>query len=119
MVHSNMKWNISNKRGSELIHRTIINILQMKPDKKIQLQDLVLLMNQQTKDIRFHKLEKYNVFSKYIKGKFGGLTHFLDTHNLYELQNCKGIQWVILKDQETDYQYIEQKTLIGMDWVFV
>ena len=115
-----MKWNISNERGSEIIHTNIIDILRSNHGQTLLLQELITHLNIQTKDIIFHKIRKYNSCSKYIKGIFGGIIQFLDKHNLYKITtNEKQQIWIILLDGKEDYEYIEQKTLLGMDWVFV
>ena len=115
-----MKWNISNERGSEIIHTKIIDILRSKSGQTLLLQDLITHLNIQTTHILFHKLQKYNSCSKYIKGTFGGITHLLDKQTLYEITtNQKQQLWVTLLETKDNYEYIEQKTLLGMDWVFV
>ena len=107
-----MKWNISNERGIEIIHKTIIELLRS------QLQELIHQLNTQTNHIKFHTIQKHNSSSKYIKSKFGGFTHFIETHTLYTLYTFKNIQYIqLLEYGKIDES--EQRILLGMDWVLV
>ena len=113
-----MKWNISNERGIEIIHKTIIELLRSQPSQTMPLQELIHQLNSRTNHIKFHTIQKHNSSSKYIKSKFGGFTHFIETHTLYTLYTSKNIQYIQLLEYG-NIDESEQRILLGMDWVLV
>ena len=85
MVHSNMKWNISNKRGEEIAHRYIVEILKDSKHNTISLSDLVILLNQKTKHIKFINKSKRKPLSVYLRCNYGNIINFLDKFVAYGL----------------------------------
>ena len=72
MVHKNDKWNISDKRGEEIAHKYIIDILKDSKNNTIPLSELVSLLNHQTKHIKFtnHNKKKPIYWKMNIKQMF-------------------------------------------------
>jgi hypothetical protein len=83
MVHKNDKWNISDKRGEEIAHRYIIDILKDSKNNTIPLYELVSLLNHQTKHIKFTNHNKKKPISLYLQCKHGSLINFLDKYTIY------------------------------------
>ena len=121
MVQKNNKWNISDKQGEDISHRYIIDILKDASHNTIPLSDLVTVLNQHTKHIKFTNHKKKKTISLYITCKYGSLTHFLDTFTIYGLININNRIHVKLIDTEI----IHNKTINPMilneykEWILV
>ena len=77
------KWNISKKRGAELIHKHILDIFMKSLDERIALTDLISLMNQQTSHIQLIQNKQRKPISTYISSIYGSFTNFLDDFSMY------------------------------------
>ena len=62
---ANYQWNLNLEKAIQLAHSTIIEILNEK-NRPIYLSELVSLLNNRTKNIRFHQDKRLNCFSLYI-----------------------------------------------------
>ena len=77
------RWNISKKRGAELIHKHILDIFTQSSSERIALTDLISLMNQQTNHIQFIQNKQRKTISAYINSIYGSFTKFLDDFSMY------------------------------------
>ena len=87
MVQKNIRWNISKERGEKLAHNNIIDILIESKNNKLLLSELIVLLNQRTKQIKLTNHKKNKQFSFYIKNVYGSMTKFLDNYSFYGLSN--------------------------------
>ena len=131
MVHKNDKWNISDKRGEEIAHRYIIDILKDSKNNTIPLSELVSLLNHQTKHIKFTNHNKKKPISLYLQCKYGSIINFLDKFTIYgqikkpqikkpQIKK-KDIMYVKLMDSEITYnKSIDQNILHEYkDWILI
>ena len=113
MVYSSVQWNITKEKGIELIHASIIKILQ-ENDCKILLNQLVEKLNNINVNIHNHK--RYNNLVKYIKCNYKGIKKFLDDYNIYGLSFDTNIITVyLLNDNVTMYNRITKDD----EWVLL
>lgn len=125
MVHKNDKWNISDKRGEEITHRYIIDILKDSKNNTIPLSELVSLLNHQTKHIKFTNHNKKKPISLYLQCKYGSIVNFLDKYTIYaqirKKIKEKDIMYVKLMDSEITYnKSIDQNILHEYkDWILI
>ena len=125
MVHKNDKWNISDKRGEEIAHRYIIDILKDSNNNIIPLSVLVSLLNHQTKHIKFTNHNKKKPISLYLQCKYGSIVNFLDKYTIYaqikKKIKEKDIMYVKLMDSEITYnKSIDQNILHEYkDWILI
>ena len=77
------KWNISKKRGNELIHKHILDIFGQKGCDKVALQELIALMNQSTNHIHLIQNKQKKSISTYVTSVYGSFTNFLDEYSMY------------------------------------
>ena len=87
MVQKNIRWNISKERGEKLAHDNIIDILIESKNNKLLLSELIVLLNQRTKQIKLTNHRKNKQFSFYIKNVYGDMIQFLDNYSFYGLSN--------------------------------
>ena len=93
MAQKKHKWNISQAKGEELVHRYITEILQGSKHNMIPLSDLMILLNQRTKHIKFIHHSKKKPLSVYIRCTYGNIVNFLDKFATYGLlRNNSDIQ---------------------------
>lgn len=95
MVHKNNKWNMSKKRGEEILHRNIIKIIKNSTDK-VSLNDLIILLNQNTKDIKFISNKQRKPISCYIRGTYGNLMAFINLFSMYGVIYHNNISYIVL-----------------------
>ena len=136
MVHKNDKWNISDKRGEEIAHKYIIDILKDSKNNTIPLSELVSLLNHQTKHIKITNHNKKKPISLYLQCKYGGIINFLDKYTIYgqikqsqikqsqikqSLKQQKDTMYVKLMDSEITYnKSIDQNILHEYkDWILI
>ena len=106
MVQQNNKWNISDKRGEEIAHRYIVEILKDSKHNTISLSDLVILLNQRTKHIKFINQSKRKPLSVYLRCNYGNIINFMDKFASYGLlKNNADIQ-VKLMNQDHSNEWI-------------
>jgi len=121
MIQKTTKWNISDKQGEDIAHRYIIHILKDAPHNSIPLSDLVKVLNQQTKHIKFINHKKKETISLYITCKYGSLTHFLDTFTIYGFININNRMHVKLIDTEIIHNKTIDPTILNeyKDWILI
>lgn len=99
------QWNIKLDEAIKISHSNIKSILKENKEP-ILLSKLVTLLNNKTKNIKFHQNKKMNCFSKYMKYNYGGILKFLDDYNIYGIINYKSDKKVLLLD-DNDSQIIQ------------
>ena len=115
MVQINNRWNISMEKGESIIHRYMIEILQDSKDNMISLSDLLILLNQRTKHIKFINNSKKKPLSVYIRCIYGSTLNFLDNNSFYEVfKDDANIQVKLLDKQITKKNFNDYK-----DWILV
>ena len=87
MVQKNIRWNISKEKGEKIAHDNIIDILIESKNNKLLLSELIVLLNQRTKQIKLTNHRKNKQFSFYIKNVYGDMIQFLDNYSFYGLSN--------------------------------
>ena len=114
MVQRNNKWNISDKRGEEIAHRYIIEILKDSKHETISLSDLVILLNQRTKHIKFINHSKRKPLSVYLRCNYGNIINFLDKFVTYGLiRKNTDIQVKLMNQNEpTDWILVDEDEFI-------
>ena len=83
MVQKNNRWNISREKGENIINKYVIEILQDSKDNMISLSDLLILLNQRTKHIKFINTNKKKPFSVYLRTVYGNIINFMDNFSFY------------------------------------
>lgn len=83
MVLKNNKWNISKGKGEEYAHKYIIEILNDSKNNTLLLSDLIILLNQRTKHIKFINTNKKKPFSVYLRTVYGNIINFMDNYSFY------------------------------------
>lgn len=83
MVLKNNKWNISKDKGEEYAHKYIIEILNDSKNNTLLLSDLIILLNQRTKHIKFINTNKKKPFSVYLRTIYGNIINFMDNFSFY------------------------------------
>ena len=121
MVQKNNKWNISKERGEEIAHKYIIEILKDSKNNIIPLSDLVILLNQRTKHIKFINKSKKKPISVYLRCSYGNMINFLDNFSIYGLLKQGANIQVKLLDNQVIYnksvnQHIFQEY---KEWVLI
>jgi hypothetical protein len=121
MVHKNNRWNISDKRGQEIAHKYIIDILKDSKNTIILLSELVILLNQKTKHIKFTNHNKRKTISHYLTCKYGSITKFLDTYTIYGLMKQNDTIHIKLMESEITYNKSIDQTILHeyKDWILI
>jgi len=115
MVQKNNRWNISREKGESIIHRYMIEILQDSKDNMISLSDLLILLNQRTKHIKFINNSKKKPLSVYIRCVHGSPLNFIDNNSFYEVfKDDANIQVKLLDKHITKNNFNDYK-----DWILV
>jgi hypothetical protein len=83
MVLKNNKWNISKDKGEEYAHKYIIEILNDSKNNTLLLSDLIILLNQRTKHVKFINTNKKKPFSVYLRTVYGNIINFMDNYSFY------------------------------------
>ena len=83
MVLKNNKWNISKDKGEEYAHKYIIEILNDSKNNTLLLSDIIILLNQRTKHIKFINTNKKKPFSVYLRTIYGNIINFMDNFSFY------------------------------------
>jgi len=107
MVHKNYKWNISKEKGSNFIYNLIDKILLEKIDHSIEIEELLFLLNNRTKNIDFLNNNNKKNINNFIKTVFGSLTNFIDSYDHFVIKKI---------DTET---FIKINPLEISEWIFV
>tara|TARA_Y100000591_G_C21376935_1_gene471544 strand:- start:57 stop:443 length:387 start_codon:yes stop_codon:yes gene_type:complete len=100
MVLKNNTWNISKVKGEGYAHKYIIEILNDSKDNKISLSELIILLNQRTKHIKFIINKKKKPFSVYLKTIYGNIYKFIENYSFYKVINIGANIQIQLVDKE-------------------
>jgi hypothetical protein len=120
-----LKWNVSDEIGLDIIHRTLIDILKVQPKRYMALNDMVFLLNNRTRKYNIHSQKKHNCASKYINYKYGGIIKFLDMYALYGIRIKHNTEYVYLMVREGPVETAELLKEVkpwltkDRDWVLV
>jgi len=114
MVQGNNKWNISDKRGEEIVHRYIVKILKGSTHNTLPLSDLVISLNQKTKHIKFINHSKRKPISVYIRCNYGNMINFLDKFVTYGLlsKNADILVKLMNNNLTTDWILVDEDEFI-------
>ena len=116
MVQKNNRWNISREKGETIINKYMIEILQDSKDNMISLSDLLILLNQRTKHIKFINNSKKKPLSVYIRCIHGSILNFLDNHSFYEVnKDDANIQVKLVDKYVTPKNFDDYKEWILVD----
>ena len=116
MVQKNNRWNISREKGETIINKYMIEILQDSKDNMISLSDLLILLNQRTKHIKFINNSTKKPLSVYIRCIHGSPLNFLDNHSFYEvIKEQANIQVKLVDKYITTKNYDDYKEWILVD----
>jgi|TARA_B110000914_G_C15255266_1_gene350429 hypothetical protein len=121
-MNQNIVWNLSPEKCFEIIHLTLIDILEGSRDKTRSLDDLIKIMNTRTKVYKLHNEKKYNSFSKYLKEEYDGLLNFIECYNFYDIiYNDKEISIKLYTNlvDLNDIKYSGKRITRDNEWVFI
>ena len=107
MVHKNYKWNISEEEGRDIVYNNIETLLNERSNKTIEIEELIFLLNNRTKNIDIRNNNKKKNLSNFIKVICGGMVNFLDDYSMFMLDINEKHTFVKLNQIETN------------DWIFV
>ena len=107
MVHKNYKWNISEEKGRDIVYNNVETLLNERSNKTIEIEELVFLLNNRTKNIDIRNNNKKKNLSNFIKVICGGMINFLDDYSIFMLDINEKHTFVKLNQIETN------------DWIFV
>ena len=121
-MNQNIVWNLSPEKCFEIIHLTLIDILEGSRDKTLTLDALIKNLNTRTKVYKLHNEKKYNSFSKYLKEEYDGLLNFIECYNFYDIiYNDKEISIKLYKNlvDLNDIKYSGKRITRDNEWVFI
>ena len=120
MVHDSIRWNISNEKCFEIIHNTLIDILNEERLKILPLSQLIERLNSRTRIHRLHTNKRYNKFSKYLKYKYGGILNFIQYYNFYEIiKTNKNIQIKLHNNLVEKINENNKRITKDDDWIII
>ena len=122
MVRNSIKWNISEGKCFEIIHLTLIDILNETKDKTLNLNKLVELLNSRTKIYKLNDNKKYNSFSKYLKINHNGILKFIEDYNFYGvIKTDKNIYIKLYKNliEFNDITFSNRRITRDSDWIIL
>ena len=121
-MNQNIVWNLSPEKCFEIIHLTLIDILEGSKEKTLTLDALIKTLNTRTKVYKLHNEKKYNSFSKYLKEEYDGLLNFIECYNFYDIiYNDKEISIKLYKNlvDLNDIKYSGKRITRDNEWVFI
>lgn len=107
MVHKNYKWNISEEEGRDIVYNNIETLLNERSNKTIEIEELIFLLNNRTKNIDIRNNNKKKNLSNFIKVICGGMVNFLDDYSMFML------------DINEKHTYVKLNQIETNDWIFV
>jgi len=120
MVHKNNKWNISKEKAEEIAHKYIIEILREYKNNTLPLSDLIIILNQRTKHIKFINHQKKKNISIYLKSIYGSMINFMDNFSFYGILSNGADIKIILIDGELKYSSLNKQILNeNKEWVLI
>jgi len=122
MARNSVQWNLSPEKCFEIIHLTLIDILNEKKDKVLSLNKLVENLNSRTKVYKLHNQRRYNTFSKYLKVEYDGILNFIEDYNFYGvIRSDNDIQVKLYKNlvEFNDINYSAKRVTKDSDWILL
>ncbi len=120
MVHKNNKWNISKEKAEEIAHKYIIEILREYKNNTLPLSDLIIILNQRTKHIKFINHQKKKNISIYLKSIYGSMINFMDNFSFYGILSNGADIKIILIDGELKYSSLNKQILNeNKEWILI
>lgn len=120
MVHKNNKWNISKEKAEEIAHKYIIEILREYKNNTLPLSDLIIILNQRTKHIKFINHQKKKNISIYLKSIYGSMINFMDNFTFYGILSNGADIKIILIDGELKYSSLNKQILNeNKEWILI
>lgn len=120
MVHKNNKWNISKEKAEEIAHKYIIEILREYKNNTLPLSDLIIILNQRTKHIKFINHQKKKNISIYLKTIYGSMINFMDNFSFYGILSNGADIKIILIDGELKYSSLNKQILNeNKEWILI
>ena len=107
MVHKNYKWNISEEEGRDIVYNKVEALLNERSNKTIEMEELIFLLNNRTKNMDIRNNNKKKNLSNFIKVICGGMINFIDDYSTLMLNINEKNTYVTLNQIETN------------DWIFV
>jgi len=107
MVHKNYKWNISEEEGRDIIYNIVETLLNERSNKTIEVNELVYLLNNRTKDMDIRNNNKKKNISNFIKTICGGIIKFIDDYDHFLL---------VINE---NYTHVKLNQIEINEWIFV
>jgi len=104
MVHTNYKWNLSKKKGEQMIQNEITAILNEKLNHLSDIDEVLLILTNRTKDIVIKNKNKRKNINNYINNVFGGLINYLEQSDHFQLMNQKDKLLLTFKNDRPDFK---------------
>ena len=116
---SSIQWNLTKERCFDIIHATLIEILNETDDNVMILDSLVEKLNSRTKKYNLHK--KYT-FSRYLKIEFNGILDFIESYNFYgTTRESSGKIYIHIYNELINYDNMSESHRFtkDSDWLIV
>ncbi len=115
----NYKWNFPIEKGTELIHKNMIQILKEK-ESDLEIHELIHLLNLRTKKYNFKLYGKRKAISSYIEYYYRNIVNFADSFMVYNVVYKDGKVYIKLNEENEDYSFPLKKSPSGLDhWEFI
>ena len=108
MPHKNYKWNISLEEGEKVLLNTIEEILNSQKNERINLTELILLIQNRTKDMDIQNNRKKKSILNFANSKLGGVQGVIDKYDNLLYFNSK----------EGEYIQLLTPSFVN-EWIFV
>ena len=108
MVHKNYKWNISVEEGKKIAFDSIKEILKEKKENHIQINELIFLLNNRTKNIKLFNNHKKKNITNFIKNNLQGIKSFIQTYD----------EFLLIEENNETIIKLNNVNLYN-DWIFV
>ena len=122
MINNSIKWNISEIKCLEIIHLTLIDILNESKNKILSLNKLIELLNHKTKMYKLNNNKKLNTFSKYLKCNYGGVLNFLEQYNFYGILKTDNVILIHLYKNLIEFNNLsshEKRITKDSEWIII
>jgi len=100
--YRDFKWNISRSEGQILAYDSIKQILIESKNNLLELNELIVLINQQTKHLVIKNYTKRRNLINYLKINYGGIVKFLDDYDIFGIIKKENKMYVKLIDDFLD-----------------
>jgi hypothetical protein len=108
MPHKNYKWNISLEEGEKIILKTIQEILHSQKNERMNLTELILLIQNRTKGMDIQNNRKKKSILNFANSKLGGIQGIIDKHE----------SLLYFDSKEGDYIQLHTPSFVN-EWIFV